>query len=272
MLRPLDLRLVRRDDRDDGVPPKTGECVQLLVHDGEQSRTVEGRKLLIGADGRCDVSLPGVEMPELHSIVHRDHHGVWLDVLINSPVARVNRSVAQWTRLHDGDEITIGDARITVRLVDSAVAAGQSSPLQEKPKSRPRSRTSSRPARFPSTAGSTALLQAALQRAIPDTPAAEDSVRPLIMPLSAAYAMSADKPASRRPDRSNELRSELETQCARLELLRRDLRDLCDAPSATGWNFLLAIDEMMDRLEELVSAANETREEGSAKNEFRRAA
>lgn len=81
---------------------------------GFPERPVQPGRFLIGAAAACDLRLGGVGIPALHSLIHNEAGGAWIDAIAPQPPLMVNGQPQHRYELHDGDLVAIGDFEFTV--------------------------------------------------------------------------------------------------------------------------------------------------------------
>lgn len=230
--------MMRRLDRRNAARPQArldlvheAPAVSLVLGEGPGSERITGTKLLIGSDTECDVRLEDPEAPSLHTIVHSDRDGVWLDVVISDPPVYVNGEEADWSPLHDGDVIEIGLLEMTVRLVAPQLAAHPAWEVEDdavRTEGGRRLRTAAASDR--KKLGATALLRAAFERHSASNEYDEEDGPSTIVPIR-GFLRGANPTLPRvevdscesTDERMNRLVIGLEELAARSELLAREL-------------------------------------------------
>lgn len=91
-------------------------------------RKITEGNFLIGADSDCDLRLGGDEMPPLHSVIHLEQSGAWLESLAPAPTLSVNGHSVRAHHLEDGDRIRIGEFEFLAHYVLPTVRADHAVP------------------------------------------------------------------------------------------------------------------------------------------------
>ena len=78
-------------------------------------RPISGDRFLIGSGDWCDLRLGGLQIPVLHSVIHRDGSQIWIDAVAPAPELKINGLVTQFGELQVGDEIEIGTFQLKLR-------------------------------------------------------------------------------------------------------------------------------------------------------------
>lgn len=263
MMRRLDQRTAARPTANGIEPGKALPAVSLVLGDGPGAERISGTKLLIGSDVECDVRLDDPTAPELHSMIHSDRDGVWLDVVISDPPAYVNGEETEWARLSDGDVIEIGLLEMTVRICElqGAAVATQAMPMlaREPEAQAPALRSADVAAAERKQAGARAMLQAALHQhmggALSDDEDDDRDVLPIRGRMGAVERRDEPTESMVDPGQLDRIVMELEELAARTELLARDLELRMMNRGLPAREFLKVAEKTLDELERLMESA-----------------
>lgn len=108
----------------DGVheePSDLGLCLEIRRGRTEHPvRPIKSDRFLIGGDSDCDLQLGGDDMPALHSLVYREGHDFWIEMISPFPPLKVEGQVVEASVLRNGDRIQIGSFEFVVQLAGTA--------------------------------------------------------------------------------------------------------------------------------------------------------
>lgn len=265
--------MMRRLDRRNAARPQApvetvheAPVVSLILGDGPGSERITGTRLLIGGDTECDVRLEDPEAPSLHTIVHSDRDGVWLDVVISDPPVYVNGEETDWARLEDGDVIEIGLLEITVQLrapLPSVVGAWDDDETGIRLTGR-NLRAGARPLDLMTrkNLGATALLRAAMERGLAPHDMDDEDERMAIVPIRdfgrgtvTTLPTVVTEDTVTNEERLDRLVMGLEELAARAELLARDLDARASGRLRIADAFLEAAERSIEELTRHLNAA-----------------
>ena len=261
---------MRRLDRRNAARPQANvetvheaPAVSLILGDGPGSERITGTRLLIGGDTECDVRLEDPEAPSLHTIVHSDRDGVWLDVVISDPPVYVNGEETDWARLEDGDVIEIGLLEMTVQLrtpLPSVVGAWDDDETGIRITGR-NLRAGTRPLDLMTrkNLGATALLRAAIERGLATRDSDDEDERMAIVPIrdfgrGTTPTVVSEETVSNE-ERLDRLVMGLEELAARAELLAHDLDARASGRLRIADTFLEAAERSIEELTRHLNAA-----------------
>ncbi|MCC7424223.1 MAG: FHA domain-containing protein [Planctomycetaceae bacterium] len=262
--------MMRRLDRRNAARPQANvetvheaPAVSLILGDGPGSERITGTRLLIGGDTECDVRLEDPEAPSLHTIVHSDRDGVWLDVVISDPPVYVNGEETDWARLEDGDVIEIGLLEMTVQLrtpLPSVVGAWDDDETGIRITGR-NLRAGTRPLDLMTrkNLGATALLRAAIERGLATRDSDDEDERIAIVPIrdfgrGTTPTVVSEETVSNE-ERLDRLVMGLEELAARAELLAHDLDARASGRLRIADTFLEAAERSIEELTRHLNAA-----------------
>lgn len=262
--------MMRRLDRRNAARPQANvetvheaPAVSLILGDGPGSERITGTRLLIGGDTECDVRLEDPEAPSLHTIVHSDRDGVWLDVVISDPPVYVNGEETDWARLEDGDVIEIGLLEMTVQLrtpLPSVVGAWDDDETGIRITGR-NLRAGTRPLDLMTrkNLGATALLRAAIERGLATRDSDDEDERMAIVPIrdfgrGTTPTVVSEETVSNE-ERLDRLVMGLEELAARAELLAHDLDARASGRLRIADTFLEAAERSIEELTRHLNAA-----------------
>lgn len=86
---------------------------------------VEHDDFTIGCGSNCDLSLAGLHLHRLHSILHVQGHAIWIEAVHPDAMVVVNDEVFRWRALRDGDRLMFDDVQAVVHIGEASIDAAQ---------------------------------------------------------------------------------------------------------------------------------------------------